>query len=196
MARCSNLLRPSCTVRRSVRDRRTSSRKEARSSFRPAASVVSALWGFVANDRQAVRHVSSNLSKIPYGGFSPVRLQTETFHRHLHRLRRLIGGLKRRRPPGLGNPRTESGRGASRQRISVQRPLARRRVILSRRVGAYYGLIRASDTAPGGLWSSPAGLCLAAAGQKVPAFICESFCPCHLPYPGRPGGPRRLYLRP
>ena len=42
---------------------------------RPAASVVSALSGFVANGRQAVHHVSSPPSKIPYGGFSPVRLQ-------------------------------------------------------------------------------------------------------------------------
>ena len=42
---------------------------------RPAASVVSAFSGCVANGRQAVHHVSSPLSKIPYGGFSPVRLQ-------------------------------------------------------------------------------------------------------------------------
>ena len=42
---------------------------------RPTASGVSALSGFVANGRQAVHHVSSPLSKIPYGGFSPVRLQ-------------------------------------------------------------------------------------------------------------------------
>jgi len=42
---------------------------------RPTASVVSALSSFVANGRQAMHHVSSALSKIPYGGFSPVRLQ-------------------------------------------------------------------------------------------------------------------------
>ena len=39
------------------------------------ASIVSALPGFVANGRQALHHVSSAPSKIPYGGFSPVRLQ-------------------------------------------------------------------------------------------------------------------------
>jgi hypothetical protein len=39
------------------------------------ASGVSALWSFVANGHQVVRHVSWFLSKIPYGGFSPVRLQ-------------------------------------------------------------------------------------------------------------------------
>jgi hypothetical protein len=42
---------------------------------RPAASRVSALSGFVANGRQAVHPVSPSPSKIPYGGFSPVRLQ-------------------------------------------------------------------------------------------------------------------------
>jgi len=42
---------------------------------RPAASAVSALSGCVANGRQAMHHVSSPPSKIPYGGFSPVRLQ-------------------------------------------------------------------------------------------------------------------------
>ena len=43
---------------------------------RPTASDVSALSGFVANGRQTLHHVSSPPSKIPYGGFSPVRLQT------------------------------------------------------------------------------------------------------------------------
>ena len=43
---------------------------------RPATSGVSALSSFVANGRQAMHHVSSPPSKIPYGGFSPVRLQT------------------------------------------------------------------------------------------------------------------------
>jgi hypothetical protein len=66
----------------------------------------------VANGRQAaVRHVSSDLSKIPYGGFSPVRLQTGSVRRHLRRLRRLIGGLKRRRPPDLGLPALRRGEG-------------------------------------------------------------------------------------
>jgi hypothetical protein len=43
--------------------------------FRPVTSSVSALSGVVANGRRAMHHVSSSLSKIPYGGFSPVRLQ-------------------------------------------------------------------------------------------------------------------------
>jgi len=44
--------------------------------IRPMASNVSALSGNVANGHQAIHFVSSAPSKIPYGGFSPVRLQT------------------------------------------------------------------------------------------------------------------------
>jgi hypothetical protein len=44
--------------------------------FRPVTSNVSALSGVVANGHQAIHFVSSAPSKIPYGGFSPVRLQT------------------------------------------------------------------------------------------------------------------------
>jgi len=44
--------------------------------IRPMTSSVSALSGFVANGHQAIHFVSSTPSKIPYGGFSPVRLQT------------------------------------------------------------------------------------------------------------------------
>src|SRR2546423_8730924 len=43
--------------------------------IRPMTSDVSALSGIVANGHQAMHFVSSAPSKIPYGGFSPVRLQ-------------------------------------------------------------------------------------------------------------------------
>src|SRR2546428_3828866 len=43
--------------------------------IRPMTSNVSALSGIVANGHQAIHFVSSAPSKIPYGGFSPVRLQ-------------------------------------------------------------------------------------------------------------------------
>ena len=45
--------------------------------FRAVTSVVSTLSGCVANGHQLNTPVSSSPSKIPYGGFSPVRLQTE-----------------------------------------------------------------------------------------------------------------------
>ena len=44
--------------------------------FRSMASIVSALSGIVANGHQTMPLISSAPSKIPYGGFSPVRLQT------------------------------------------------------------------------------------------------------------------------
>lgn len=44
--------------------------------IRSMTSNVSTLSGCVANGHQAIHFVSSAPSKIPYGGFSPVRLQT------------------------------------------------------------------------------------------------------------------------
>ena len=45
--------------------------------FRAATSSVSTLSGFMANGCQLDAPVFPSPSKIPYGGFSPVRLQTE-----------------------------------------------------------------------------------------------------------------------
>ena len=45
--------------------------------FRSVTSKVSAVSSFVANGHQIMHHVSSSPSKIPYIGFSPVRLQTD-----------------------------------------------------------------------------------------------------------------------
>ena len=50
---------------------------------RSMASDVSTLSGGVANGHQTVHLVSSTPSKIPYGGFSPVRLQTSLRRSHL-----------------------------------------------------------------------------------------------------------------
>ena len=44
--------------------------------IRPMTSSVSTLSSFLAKSHQAIHFVSSTPSKIPYGGFSPVRLQT------------------------------------------------------------------------------------------------------------------------
>jgi len=45
--------------------------------FRSVTSKVSAVSSFVADGHQVLHHVSCSLSKIPYIGFSPVRLQTD-----------------------------------------------------------------------------------------------------------------------
>src|SRR5438034_8244291 len=86
--------------------------------------------------------VSSTPSKIPYGGFSPVRLQT--------------GFQPRPSPEGLyaaiasasescGHLRGMSG-GFLLPGPPAQKPLAPRRVMLSRQIVAYYGLIRATPS--------------------------------------------------
>ncbi len=113
--------------------------------IRPMTSGVSALSGIVANGHQAIHVVSSAPSKIPYGGFSPVRLQT---------------GLRRRR---LRAPRLWAAtvvtlrRGRSfRSRLApmrhprllipppVQGSLAPPAVLLSASLIAYYDPIRPS----------------------------------------------------
>ena len=43
---------------------------------RSMTSNVSIISDFVAKGHQTMHYVSSSPSKIPYGGFSPVRLQT------------------------------------------------------------------------------------------------------------------------
>ena len=55
--------------------------------IRPMTSNVAALSGFVANGHQTIHCVSSAPSKIPYGGFSPVRLQTRLRQRPPSRVR-------------------------------------------------------------------------------------------------------------
>jgi len=61
--------------------------------IRSMTSGVTALSGGVANGHQAIHFVSSAPSKIPYGGFSPVRLQTRLTPRPPSRAcrRQLIG---------------------------------------------------------------------------------------------------------
>ncbi len=61
--------------------------------IRPMTSNVSTLSSFVAKSPQTIHFVSSAPSKIPYGGFSPVRLQTRLMPRPPSRAshRQLIG---------------------------------------------------------------------------------------------------------
>jgi len=70
--------------------------------IRPMTSSVSALSGIVANGHQAIHFVSSAPSKIPYGGFSPVRLQARFRQRPPSRAYRrpLIGRPGRCLGPG------------------------------------------------------------------------------------------------
>ena len=104
----------------------------------------------MANGRQALTHVSSPPSKIPYGGFSPVRLQIgrpdATFAAALTGDRLYASLVRLAHLCPLVLPLSGGGRGIGGR--PIQRPLARQRVILSRRVIAYYGLIRGSGPLP------------------------------------------------
>ena len=151
-------------------------------------------------------------SKIPYGGFSPVRLQTEILpppspcaqelsaarippataykrpkFRHLQITRPTEGltVVDRMHP-------AQAALRSSAQDDSVQRPLARQRVVLSRHVIAYYGLIRASRSPPPDLclrgWLvQPRGLPWAE-NERFPNLLLVSLPSCRPPYPGGPDG--------
>ncbi len=147
------------------------------------ASDVSALSSGVANGHQTIQHVSSSLSKIPYGGFSPVRLQTGSPRQPS--CERCALKLIRRASATLGPLIAITGMltGPSVTAPPVQRPLTRLRVMLSRRVIAYYGLIRDSGLLPptyalygGSLWPNyfPLG------DQRFPNLLCVSLT--HVPH--------------
>src|SRR6266478_7010033 len=111
--------------------------------------------------------VSPSPSKIPYGGFSPVRLQMDRQWRPSTTPQGLSAvHIRPSTPsyappqlqlPGIRDPRrdypfenlsVQCGTTPNNSNTSIQRPLARHRVMLSRRVIAYYGLIRPSESLP------------------------------------------------
>ena len=132
--------------------------------FRSVTSEVSAISSFVAKGHQTMHYVSSSLSKIPYGGFSPVRLQTgiqpqpslvgcglsarPTFTRSLATYMRLKSLTQNRTFNLRSRAKAQAGLSSLSKDNPVQRPLAPRGVMLSRRVIAYYGLIRNSQPLP------------------------------------------------
>ena len=154
---------------------------------RPMTSNVSTLSGIVANGHQAMHFVSSVPSKIPYGGFSPVRLQTRcrdaifggalapSYRRvqpssGIHPLW-LSGYLDCSSHPNV--PNAQSG-------TPVQWPLAQPAVVLSASFVAYYGHIRAS-----GCYHRFGFLCRRLRNsQKFPNLLRQGVLPCRRPYSG------------
>jgi hypothetical protein len=109
------------------------------------------------------RRVSSSLSKIPYGGFSPVRLQTGIQSRPSSKMSSLserpaftLTNRIYTRPRPLSPKRAifhngtcvQAGLPLSYMDHPVQRSLAPRRVMLSHHIIAYCDLIRASLPLP------------------------------------------------
>ena len=134
--------------------------------------------------------VSSSLSKIPYGGFSPVRLQTGSmdipprpsqagtdlsarpaFLRHPIAYTRLLSLSPKRAHSYRRGTYVQAALPSSDANLPVQRSLAPQRVLLSRQISAYYDLIRASRShlMIYGLFIRPSPVDLFWAGtEKVP----------------------------
>ena len=131
---------------------------------RSVTSEVSTISSFVAKGHQAMHYVSSSLSKIPYGGFSPVRLQTgiqpqsslirnglsarPTYTRNLSTYMRLKLLTHTKADTTRRRAHAQAALSFSSKSIPIQRPLAHQKVMLSSRVIAYYGLIRNSQPLP------------------------------------------------
>ena len=160
------------------------------------------------------QHVSSSLSKIPYGGFSPVRLQTGFQPRPSStmsslsarpaypRPRRIYTRLNSLSPKRANCFRyrtcVQSGLSPCDANHPVQRSLAPQWVMLSRQIIAYYDLIRASLPLPPvyvlSSGSVPYGL-VWAGNEKVPNLSCLSFPIVPSSVPRRLGDCIRLLLR-
>ena len=159
------------------------------------------------------QHVSSSPSKIPYSGFSPVRLQTGFQPRPSSNMLSLsarpafpstrqiytrLKSLSLERADCV-RPRTcvQSELSPSDGDHPVQRSLAPQQVMLSRRIIAYYYLMRASRSLLPvyGLSSGslPYGL-VWAGNEKVPNLSCLSVPIVPSSVPRRPGDCSRLLL--
>jgi hypothetical protein len=151
---------------------------------RPAASAVSALSDFVAYGRQAMHHVSSPPSKIPYGGFSPVRLQIGSLDATFAPAvsgGRLYAPVVRLDLPTVRLPLCGGWRTSPRTRRS------RGPWLTSGLFCPAGSSLTTASSAPLGL-SRPflqyrPGLCLSAKAQRVPNLLRLSFFPCRLPCP-------------
>src|ERR1700694_4166528 len=158
--------------------------------------------------------VTIALSKIPYGGFSPVRLQTgiqprpssimlslsvrPTFTPTPWIYTRLQFLSPKRAFYFRNRTSVQSELSPSDANPPVQRSLAPQRVMLSRRILAYYDLIRASLLlSPVYALSSgslPVGL-LRAGAEKVPNLSCLSLPIVPSPVPRRLDDCFRFFLR-
>jgi len=165
-------------------------------------------------NRYRNKRVSSSLSKIPYGGFSPVRLQTgiqprpsstmpslsarPAFPRPWRTYTRLNSLSPKRANCFRYRTCVQSGLSPCDANHPVQRSLAPQRVMLSHRLIAYYDLIRASLPLPPvyvlSSGSLPLGL-LRAGNEKVPNLSCLSFPIVPSSVPRRLGDCIRLLLR-
>jgi len=155
--------------------------------FRSVTSNVSDLSAFVANGHHTLHPVSSSLPKIPYIGFSPVRLQTG----HPPPPSRpttcppLIGGCSSHDTVNPNAPHWV-GAGAARHEHSGPEALGSPSGCV---VPSGHRLLRPHpplSASPDDFGFPPytPGLCFPAKAQSFPILLCVSFLPCRLPYPG------------
>src|SRR5215813_8216584 len=167
-------------------------------------SNVSALSGFVANGHQTINTFPPPPLKFRTAGFPQYGFKLN-FNRDLHPTCRLSARpaftstsriytrLKSLSQKGaFFRPRTcvQSGLSPSERNYPVQRSLAPQRVMLSRRIIAYYYLMRASRPLPPvyelSSGSLPYGL-VWAGNEKVPNLSCLSVLIVPSSVPRRPG---------
>jgi len=149
--------------------------------IRPMTSGVSALSGIVANGHQAIHFVSSAPSKIPYGGFSPVRAPNGLSAADLRGASHLYAATVEVSSVSVVFRSRTCVRRHSRLLTPLARPVA---------LGSASGY---SVSQPHRLlWphpsfcAAPLALCLISSGseaaQKVPTFIRQSLLTCRRPY--------------
>ena len=161
--------------------------------IRPTASNVSALSSIVANGHQAIHFVSSAPSKIPYGGFSPVRLQTHLMPRPSSRAcRRLLIGrhcrcLRPRRFVRSGSCDQPAPRTSDHDRGSSDPWLPFRLYFPE---GSSLTMATSAPlSATQRLMDYSARLRVRPANRRgSPIYSANPFTPCRHPYPGGPSG--------
>jgi hypothetical protein len=182
--------------------------------FRSMTSVVSAVSGFVAYGHRTMHHDSCSPSKIPYVGFSPVRLQTGIGPRpsmsaaRLKREARIrdvrLKPYTRLMPPSqapvvplnggafvlLGGTllRRPSSPEALGSPAGYAVPLDQCLLWPHPRLSPPPAALSSSSVG-----SSPCGLVWAGC-ESFPTLLRVSFPSCRLPYPGRPNGCFWLFL--
>jgi hypothetical protein len=159
--------------------------------IRPMTSNVSTLSGCVANGHQAIRFVSSAPSKIPYGGFSPVRLQTRltprppswAFPRPLigRHCRYLVSRrFVRSRSCDQAAPRTSDHDRESSGPWLPDRLFCPEGSSLTMATSAPLSATRRLMNYSAGLWVRPTSR------RGSPIYSASPFTPCRRPYPGGP----------
>jgi len=166
--------------------------------FRPTTSEVSALSSCVANSRQAMHSVSPTPSKIPYGGFSPVRLQTGARRRDLRSLTKpslyattVTIPADRRSSRSRLSP---SGSGSSNHHNLSSGPWLPARFCCPGRSSLTMATSEPLEF-PDGLSIIPLGW-VSPKPQRVPSLLCQTVPSCHPQCPGGSKGCLRLFLRP